>query len=100
MRGGVAMTIDYGAADDEAARRRNGLAASLQTRILVVEDDSDISGLLGRELRGMGHTVDAMRLGADALLATQAADYALLIVDLGLPDLDGLEVVRELRRRL
>ena len=94
------MTMDIGAADEDAERRRSGLAASLQTRILVVEDDPDISNLLSRELRGMGHTVDAMRLGADALLATRAADYALLIVDLGLPDLDGLEVVRELRRRL
>jgi two-component system response regulator QseB len=96
----MAMTSQIGTAAENAERRRSRLAASLQTRILVVDDDPDISNLLSRELRGLGHTVDAMRLAADALLAARTADYALLILDLGLPDMDGLEIVRELRQRL
>ena len=92
------MTFDIGEAGGAAERRRS-LAAALQTRILVVEDDPDIARLLGRELRGMGHTVDTVALAEDALLAARAAEYALMVVDLGLPDIDGLELVRELRRR-
>jgi DNA-binding response OmpR family regulator len=68
-------------------------------RILVVDDDPDISALLGRELRALGYTVDAVALAGDALLAARGTDYALLIVDRGLPDGDGLDLVRDLRRR-
>jgi DNA-binding response OmpR family regulator len=74
-------------------------AASPEGRILVVEDDSDICRLLSRELRGLGHTVDIARLADEALTAARASDYALMIVDLGLPDGDGLDLVREMRRR-
>ncbi|HVX81099.1 MAG: response regulator transcription factor [Devosia sp.] len=74
-------------------------AAEMQTRILVVEDDKDIALLLARELRGLGHTVDAVSLAEEASLAARSSDYAMLIVDLGLPDGDGLDLVRELRRR-
>ncbi len=70
-----------------------------QARILVVEDDRDIAGLVGRELRALGHTVDMIGLAEDALDAARATDYALMIVDLGLPDRDGLDLVREMRRR-
>lgn len=74
-------------------------AGTAQARILVVEDDDDIARLLGRELRALGHTVDAVRFAEEALLAARASDYALLVVDLGLPDGDGLDLVRELRHR-
>jgi DNA-binding response OmpR family regulator len=74
-------------------------AASPEGRILVVEDDADICRLLARELRGLGHTVDIARLADEALTAARATDYALMIVDLGLPDGDGLDLVREMRRR-
>ena len=69
-------------------------------RILVVEDDSDIGGLVSRELAALGYTVDRVELAEEALLAATATDYALLIVDLGLPDRDGLDLVREMRRLL
>ena len=82
-----------GAAGEQAGVAASGegtqsLTAS-QARILVVEDDRDIAGLVGRELRALGHTVDIIGLAEDALVAARAADYALMIVDLGLPDRDG-----------
>lgn len=80
-------------------RRRGSMAAALQTRVLIVEDDRDIARLLERELHGLGHTVDLVGLANDALLALHSADYALIVIDLGLPDMDGLELLRELRRR-
>jgi DNA-binding response OmpR family regulator len=70
-----------------------------QARILVIEDDTDIRLLVGRELRALGHTVDAVGLAEEGLFAARAADYGLVIVDLGLPDGDGLDLVREFRRR-
>jgi DNA-binding response OmpR family regulator len=67
---------------------------------LVVEDDPDIGGLVSRELAALGYTVDRVELAEEALLAATGTDYALLIVDLGLPDRDGLDLVREMRRLL
>ena len=84
----------------ESAAFGDGSAlAFAQTRILVVEDDRDIAGLVGRELRALGLTVDVIGFAEDALLASRDTDYALMVVDLGLPDRDGMDLVRELRKR-
>ena len=94
------MVLDLGRAERDAlADADRYAAAAFEARILVVEDDESIAALLGRELRGLGHAVDSVRFAEDALLAARANDYALMIVDLGLPDGDGLDLVRELRRR-
>src|SRR3569833_1557028 len=94
------MTLDLGPAEGNAAASNDRLqAAPSQARILVIEDDDNIAALLARELRGLGHTVDLVRYAEDALLAARGNDYCLMIVDLGLPDGDGLDLVRELRRR-
>jgi len=94
------MRLDFSRADSATASEADRLAAaSSQARILVVEDDANIATLLGRELRGLGHTVDTVSFAEEALLAARANDYALMIVDLGLPDGDGLDLVREMRRR-
>ncbi|WP_191576574.1 MULTISPECIES: response regulator transcription factor [Achromobacter] len=68
-------------------------------RILIAEDDSILADGLSRSLRHNGYAVDAVRdgLSADSALAAQAFD--LLILDLGLPQLAGLEVLRRLRAR-
>lgn len=68
-------------------------------RLLVVEDDAQIADGLVRALRRNGHVVDAVDRGmsADAALAVQ--EFDLVILDLGLPDLDGTEVLRRLRAR-
>src|SRR3569833_3270818 len=94
------MTLDFRPAEVNAAASSDLLqAAPSQARILVVEDDDNIAALLSRELRGLGHTVDTVRYAEDALFAARANDYTLMIVDLGLPDGDGLDLVREMRRR-
>ncbi len=68
-------------------------------RILVVEDDTDISGLVARDLRAVGYTVDTVDLAESGLNAALDTDYSSIIVDLRLPDRDGLDLVRDLRRR-
>jgi two-component system OmpR family response regulator/two-component system response regulator QseB len=68
-------------------------------RVLLVEDD----GLLGEGLRAglaqAGFAVDWAREGSDALHALETAPYAVVVLDLGLPDLSGLAVLRCLRAR-
>jgi len=93
------MKLELNGAPGNTGPNHADVAAASQARVLVVEDDADIAGLLARELRALGHTVDSVTLGGDALMAARSTDYALMVVDLGLPDLDGLELVREMRRR-
>lgn len=68
-------------------------------RLLVVEDNDRLAETLTSLLRGEGHAVDLVTNGedADATLAAEAFD--LVILDLGLPGMDGLDVLRRLRDR-
>ncbi|MGB7481917.1 MAG: response regulator [Burkholderiaceae bacterium] len=68
-------------------------------RILLVEDHVELSRWLEKALRDARLAVECAASGnaADSLLHTQ--DYALVILDLSLPDMDGLEVLRRLRAR-
>src|ERR1700690_269660 len=68
-------------------------------RILIVDDDEDIARLLKRDLLGLSYTVDTVGFAEHALLAASDNDYDLMVVDLGLPDRDGLDLVRDLRDR-
>jgi len=68
-------------------------------RLLVVEDDPLLAEGLTRTLARAGHAVDHASSGkrADAMLADQK--YDLVVLDIGLPDIDGFEVLRRLRQR-
>src|SRR3981081_3475718 len=69
-------------------------------RLMVVEDDATIGGYLEASLRARGHEVVWQRTGQGALRASEAVDFELVLLDLGLPDLDGVEVCRQLRTTL
>jgi len=68
-------------------------------RILVVEDDALLADGLAAALTRAGHAIEQARTGrrADMLLARE--DYDLVVLDIGLPDIDGFEVLRRLRLR-
>jgi two-component system response regulator MprA len=66
-------------------------------RILVVEDDPAVSGSLDRALRLEGYQVDRAGSGGGALESLALNPPDAVILDLGLPDMDGLEVCRRLR---
>lgn len=68
-------------------------------RILLVEDDSSIASATVATLRSHSHAVDHVADGIEADLALCDVEYDLLILDLGLPRLDGSEVLRRLRSR-
>jgi DNA-binding response OmpR family regulator len=66
-------------------------------RVLVVEDDETIGGALEQSLRTHGYDVVWVRSGQSALEEITRADVDLVLLDLGLPDLDGVEVCRRIR---
>jgi two-component system response regulator TctD len=68
-------------------------------RILLVEDDIALAEGLQRTLQLSDYAVDVVHRGADALAAAAQPAYDLGIIDLGLPDIDGLAVLRRLRQR-
>jgi DNA-binding response OmpR family regulator len=68
-------------------------------RVLLVEDDQMIAQGLQTALRQDGYTVDWMRDGISAAAALHSSEFDLVLLDLGLPGRDGLEVLRELRAR-
>ena len=67
-------------------------------KLLLAEDDPMIGASVERGLRLAGFTVDWVRDGKAAELALADGEYALLLLDLGLPRQDGLEVLKKLRR--
>jgi len=68
-------------------------------RILIVEDDEVLSDGLARILSAEGHAAKVAASGESAIEAAAGADFDLVILDIGLPDLDGFEVLRRLRER-
>jgi two-component system OmpR family response regulator len=66
-------------------------------RVLVVEDHTRMADVLRRGLVEAGLSVDVAVNGTDALWRAGESDYDAIVLDLGLPDLDGLEVLRRLR---
>lgn len=66
-------------------------------RLLLVEDEIDIASALATGLRRQGYAVDIAGDGQQALELANVTDYDLLILDLNLPNMDGLEVCHRLR---
>lgn len=68
-------------------------------RILLVEDDSMIGESVSEGLRSEGYAVDWVRDGQQAEVSIAATPYSLVVLDLGLPRRDGIDVLRGLRER-
>ncbi|AKF04008.1 response regulator [Sandaracinus amylolyticus] len=66
-------------------------------RVLVVEDNEDIADMLALLLERWGHEVTLRRDGRSGLAAGLAGAFDLALLDLGLPELDGFELARQLR---
>lgn len=66
-------------------------------RLLIVEDEEDIQEALCYGLRKRGYAVDAAGDGVDAVGLCEVNDYDLVILDLNLPGLDGMDVLRQVR---
>ncbi|HYU16353.1 MAG TPA: response regulator [Candidatus Acidoferrum sp.] len=83
---------------DRAARRASGRAASASAEVLIVDDDRDLVEVVRAFLAPQGYRVTKATSATEALdLAAQAA-FALILCDVGMPRLGGVELCRELRR--
>ncbi|MEV6949294.1 ATP-binding protein [Streptomyces sp. NPDC051172] len=67
--------------------------------LLIVEDNTDLAAAYRTLLERQGHRVTAVHTGQDALSATEAHAFDVVLCDLGLPDIDGYAVARALRAR-
>ena len=68
-------------------------------RVLIAEDDPILADGLVRSLKHSGYAVDAVKTGVEADSALTASEFDLLILDLGLPRMSGLDVLKRLRGR-
>lgn len=71
---------------------------SLSPGILVVEDDPRISDVLDYALKNEGYAVQRVNRGREAVAICKKNPPALVVLDIGLPDIDGFEVCREIRK--
>jgi DNA-binding response OmpR family regulator len=67
--------------------------------VLVIEDEERISTFIARGLEAAGFTAAVAGTAAEGLILAMAADVGLIVLDIGLPDRDGFELLRELRAR-
>jgi CheY-like chemotaxis protein len=79
-----------------SARGRTAVTADLQKRVLVVDDDAGIRGLLCTVLRGRGLSVDDAQDGQEALDLIATRQYGVVVLDLLMPVIDGFVVVEKL----
>ena len=68
------------------------------SRVLIVEDEARIASFVEKGLRASGFSTEVALSGNEATALASTAEFDLVILDLGLPDRDGLEVLDELRR--
>lgn len=76
----------------------NAAHSATMARILLIEDDPSLARGIAATLRNAGHTIDTADDGEGGLMMAAEEPYALITLDLGLPDIDGFEVLKRLRR--
>src|SRR5580704_1886608 len=80
-------------------QRNRGFPPGGSMRILLAEDDRELATWVARLLRRDNYVIDCIYRGDEADAALAIEDYALVVLDIGLPHLDGVEVLRRLRAR-
>jgi len=83
--------------DESEAPEVNRVGKEAMSRILVVEDDVSLAAGLARGLSLEGHEVDCASTGEEALERVEQGGYGVMVLDIGLPGIDGFEVLRRLR---
>jgi len=66
-------------------------------KILIVEDEAIIASIISRSLKYHGYSVTVTRKGKDALEKIQISNYNLILLDIGLPDISGIELLKKIR---
>ena len=71
----------------------------VRMRLLVVEDNEELAQLLAQRLQASGYATDLLATADEARAAVTTTRYTAVVLDLGLPDGDGLSILREIRQR-
>ena len=74
------------------------MGLNVSPTVLIVDDDADIGKMLCRFFESSGYMAMAADSGAMALQAIASRDVSVVLLDLGLPDMDGLEVLKKLKK--
>jgi two-component system alkaline phosphatase synthesis response regulator PhoP len=74
------------------------MATGKPQTVLVVEDEASIASFVSLYLKNAGYTVRTAATGTEALSQLQGGDVALTVLDLMLPDIDGIEICRRIRK--
>jgi DNA-binding response OmpR family regulator len=67
-------------------------------KILIVEDDAIIKTLISRALGSLGHSITTAKNGKEALAKVQESNYDMALLDIGLPDMLGTELLKKIRK--
>ena len=67
-------------------------------RLLIVEDEKELCDTIAKSLYDVGYEVDTSYNGSEALEYVLTEEYDLIVLDLNLPGIDGMDILRELRR--
>ena len=98
----AATTLPFGPSasqlGDAATERRAARRDRQPADVLVVEDEASIASFVSLYLKNAGYGVRAVGTGAGALNAVAAEMPALIVLDLNLPDMDGIEICRRIRK--
>src|SRR5437867_8312181 len=87
-------------ANHTALQRRRRMVTMVATMdVLLVEDDPRIARVVERALTDVGHRVEVARDGLEGLTSAERGSHDLVVLDVMLPEMDGFEVARELRRQ-
>lgn len=74
------------------------MTQEIGAKVLLVDDEEQFVKALSQRLTGRGMKIEAATTGEDALRQAQGKDFDAIVLDLVMPGLDGLEVLRQLRR--
>ena len=99
---GTVFTIDLPACEPESAETADSSVFESKDSplsILVIDDEPSVRETLADMLGSMGHGVSSAGSGYDALQKLSAADFDLVFTDLAMPEMDGWETAREIRKR-
>src|SRR3546814_4844966 len=96
-RGGLSR--EPSAARPRGARSTGGPKRRIMARILIAEDDDSMRAFLARALRRAGHWVESAADGLDAIEVLTQQEFDLLLADVVMPGLDGVELARRANNR-